>query len=80
METIEICDVCVAGGTPAGITAAVRAAREGWNVILVSAYRHLGGVLSNGLSCWDSIYDGYRAPIQEEWLEKMRTHYRETIR
>ena len=78
LETIEICDVCVAGGSPAGITAAVRAAREGGKVILVSANRHLGGVLSNGLSCWDTMYDGYRAPIQEEWLEKMRTHYRET--
>ena len=77
-ETIENCDVCVACGTPAGITAAVRAAREGGHVILVSAYRHLGGVLSNGLSCWDTMYDGYRAPIQEEWLEKIRTHYRET--
>lgn len=77
LETIETCDVCVAGGTPAGITAAVRAAREGGKVILVSAYRHLGGVLSNGLSCWDTMYDGYRAPIQEEWLEKIRTHYRE---
>ncbi len=78
METIENCDVCVAGGTPAGITAAVRVAREGGRVILVSAYRHLGGVLSNGLSCWDTMYDGYRAPIQEEWLEKIRTHYRKT--
>ena len=78
METIENCDVCVAGATPAGITAAVRVAREGGDVILASAYRHLGGVLSNGLSCWDTMYDGYRAPIQEEWLEKMRTHYRET--
>ena len=77
MEIIESCDVCVAGGTPAGITAAVRAAREGRNVILVSAHRHLGGVLSNGLSCWDTMYDGYRAPIQEEWLEKIRAHYRE---
>ena len=78
METTEFCDVCVAGGTPAGITAAVRTAREGGQVVLVSAYRHLGGVLSNGLSCWDTMYDGYRAPIQEEWLEKIRTHYRET--
>ncbi len=77
LETIEGCDVCVAGGTPAGITAAVRAAREGGKVILVSAYRHLGGALSNGLSCWDTMYDGYRAPIQEEWMEKIRTHYRE---
>ena len=24
------------------------------------------------------MYDGYRAPIQEEWLEKIRTHYPET--
>ena len=23
------------------------------------------------------MYDGYRAPIQEEWLEKIRNHYRE---
>ena len=77
-ERRETCDVCVAGGSAAGITAAVRVAREGGTVILVSAFRHLGGVMANGQSCWDSLYDGYRAPIQEEWLAKIRTHYRET--
>ena len=72
------CEICVIGGSPAGIAAAVRSAREGRETLLVTPYTHIGGVLSNGLSCWDTWYDGFRAPIQDEWLAGIRAHYRET--
>src|SRR5690554_3419102 len=68
----------VLGGTPSGIVAAVRAAREGVDTLLVSYYEHLGGTLSNGLSTWDTHYEGKRAVIEEEWLDKIKNHYRTT--
>jgi hypothetical protein len=50
----EICvcdeaDVVVVGGGPAGIAAAVAAARTGARTILVERYGHLGGLASGGL-------------------------------
>lgn len=47
-------DVLVYGATPAGVCAAVGAAREGARVILLEATDHIGGVNSGGLSFSDS--------------------------
>ena len=43
-------DVCVYGGTPGGITAAISAAREGASVILLEQTRHVGGLTTSGLN------------------------------
>lgn len=43
-------DVIVYGATPAGIAAAVRAAREGARTILVEPLGHVGGVMSSGVA------------------------------
>ena len=43
-------DVCVYGGTPGGITAAISAAREGTSVLLLEQTRHVGGLTTNGLN------------------------------
>src|SRR5690349_2311991 len=40
-------DLVVVGGTPGGIACAVRGAREGMNVLLVSPMKHLGGFLTS---------------------------------
>ena len=42
-------DVVVYGGTAAGVTAAVAAARYGASVVLLEPGRHVGGMLSGGL-------------------------------
>lgn len=42
-------DVVVVGASPGGIATAVRAAREGLHVLLVSLEAHLGGMLSSGI-------------------------------
>src|SRR4051812_15943113 len=42
-------DVVIYGATPAGITAAVAAARHGHTVALVDRNNHVGGVVSSGL-------------------------------
>ena len=43
-------DVCVYGGTPGGITAAISAAREGASVVLLEQTRHVGGLSTSGLN------------------------------
>jgi len=47
------CDVAVYGGTPAGVTAAIQAAREGKQAVLLSFNRHVGGMTSGGLTATD---------------------------
>jgi hypothetical protein len=47
------CDVLVYGGTAGGAVAAVAAAREGMDVVLLEPRRHIGGMLSGGLGRTD---------------------------
>lgn len=42
--TLIECDVAVYGGTPAGVTAAIQAARMGQKALLFSFNHHVGGV------------------------------------
>ncbi len=46
-------DVCVYGGTSAGVVAAIQAARMGKRVTLLEPGRHLGGMTAGGLSAVD---------------------------
>jgi len=48
-----VCDVAVYGGTPAGFTAAIQAARLGKRAVLLSFDRHVGGMTSGGLTATD---------------------------
>jgi rhamnogalacturonyl hydrolase YesR len=43
-------DVCMYGGTPGGIIAAISAAREGASVVLLEQTRHVGGLTTSGLN------------------------------
>jgi hypothetical protein len=47
------CDVAAYGGTPAGVAAAIQAAREGKKTVLLSFNRHVGGMTSGGLTATD---------------------------
>ena len=51
-RTVEA-DVCVYGGTCAGVIAAVQASRMGRSVVLLEFGKHLGGLSSGGLSHTD---------------------------
>jgi len=44
-----VADIAVVGGTPAGIMAAIAAARMGSKVILTEFHSHLGGMPISGL-------------------------------
>ncbi|HVJ46238.1 MAG TPA: FAD-dependent oxidoreductase [Luteolibacter sp.] len=46
-------DVCVYGGTPGGVSAAIQAARMGKKAVLVVFRRHVGGMTSGGLTATD---------------------------
>lgn len=52
-------DVLVVGGGPAGVTAAVSAARLGARVILAERYNHLGGLSTGGLVIWIDRMSGW---------------------
>jgi len=58
--TLIECDVAVYGGTPAGVTTAIQAARMGKKTVLLSFNRHVGGITSGGLTATDI---GNRAAI-----------------
>jgi len=54
-------DVLVAGGGPAGIAAALAAAREGADVLLVERYGYLGGMVTGSHVVWVlGMGDGYQ--------------------
>lgn len=53
------CDVLVAGGGPAGMAAAVAAARHGAKTILIERYGYLGGMATGGIVCFlGDMFDG----------------------
>ncbi len=67
-------DLIIAGSTAPGIVAAVRAAREGLAVALVSAGARLGGSLPS-LGAVETHYRGNRAPLLQEFIHAVGKHY-----
>ena len=47
------CDICIYGGTSAGVIAARSAAQQGKNVILIEPSSHIGGLTTGGLGQTD---------------------------
>ncbi|MDR1282280.1 MAG: FAD-dependent oxidoreductase [Opitutaceae bacterium] len=68
-------DLVVYGATPGGIACAVRAAREGLTVSLVSVFPHLGGMFASGIGLYDTNYTGERAPLVTEVFRRILAHY-----
>jgi hypothetical protein len=72
-------DVLVVGGGPAGVTAAVAAARLGARVILAERYNHLGGLSTGGLVIWIDRMSGWDGAhlirgLAEEMLDRLPDH------
>ncbi|WP_158602681.1 FAD-dependent oxidoreductase [Jiangella rhizosphaerae] len=68
-------DVCVYGGTSAGVTAAVRAAQAGRSVALVVFGRHLGGLSSAGLGATDTGRIESIGGLSREFYRRLGQHY-----
>ncbi len=61
-------DVVVVGAGPAGVSAAVAAAREGAHAVLVERYGHLGGMATGGLVLMFNPAAGQG----QEWMERLK--------
>jgi hypothetical protein len=68
-------DVLVYGGTAGGVIAAVSAAREGLQVILVTPDRHLGGMVSGGLGWTDYGKQPVIGGYSREFFERVGRKY-----
>ncbi len=64
-------DVCVYGGTPAGVAAAVQAARMGKKATLLVFRRHVGGMTSGGLTATDIGTRGAIGGLAEEFYGRL---------
>ena len=88
----DLYDLVVYGGTSAGVTAAVQAARMGAEVVLIEPGSHLGGLSAGGLGATDignkraigglarefyrRIWKHYQSDAA--WTREKRSHYRFT--
>jgi len=77
MQNEETTEVLVYGGTAPALVAAVRLAREGRRVILVTPTSYLGGSLPS-LGAVETHYRGNRAPLLQEFIDRIAAHYRQT--
>jgi hypothetical protein len=75
-EPIEA-EVIVYGGTPAGVMAAVAAARHGHRVALVDINRHVGGVVSGGLVSTDMGDRKTVGGLADEFFQGIVKFYRD---
>ncbi len=68
-------DVCVYGGTSAGVAAAVQAARMGKSVVIVGPDKHLGGLSSGGLGFTDTGNKAVIGGLAREFYHRVWKHY-----
>src|SRR5205809_949688 len=68
-------DVVVYGGTGGGVISAVSAAREGLKVALLEPGRHLGGMVTGGLSATDHGRKETVGGYSLEFYERLGRHY-----
>src|SRR5690554_1552895 len=68
-------DIAVVGGTPAGIMAAIAAARLGARVLLIEYHGHLGGMSTSGLGKSDVQNKEAIAGLFKEFTERVLKYY-----
>lgn len=78
-QSLQTADVIVYGGTAGGVTAAIAAAREGASVILVEPGRHLGGMVTGGLSHTDYGDRAVIGGLALEFYERVARVYKKPL-
>lgn len=71
-------DVVIVGGTPAGIMAAVAAAREGKDCLILERSGYVGGLPANGLGATDIATRGATGGLFMEFVRLNREYYEQT--
>lgn len=74
-ENAQTYDVCVYGGTSAGVVAAYTAAQQGLNVVLIEPTEHIGGMTSGGLGFTDIGNKQVIAGVAKQFYRKVGEHY-----
>jgi hypothetical protein len=75
---LESPDVLVVSATPGGVAAAVAAARSGARVVLLEEKKHVGGIVSAGLTNTDILKKGAVGGLFSEFVSRVRSHYAKT--
>jgi hypothetical protein len=68
-------DLCIYGGTSAGVAAAVQAVRMGSSVVLICLDTHLGGLSSGGLGFTDTGDKAVIGGLAREFYHRVWRHY-----
>jgi len=68
-------DICIYGGTVAGVSAAVQAARMGKSAVIAESSLHLGGMTSGGLGATDIGNKAAIGGIAREFYHRVALHY-----
>ena len=74
-DSVRSCDVVVYTATASGVMAAVAAAGEGMRVLLVEPGRHVGGMVSGGLSHTDFGDRAVIGGLALEFYRRVGEHY-----
>jgi hypothetical protein len=83
VNVVTECDVVVVGGGPGGIGAAVSAARNGADTVLIERYGYLGGMGTGGLVTIIPCLSDFSGTMQigginQEWIERLTVKEAET--
>jgi hypothetical protein len=70
-------DICVYGGTSAGVVAAVQAKKMGKSVVIVCPDKHLGGLSSGGLGFSDTGNKAVIGGLSREFYRRIWEYYQE---
>ena len=70
-------DIVILGGTPAGITTAIAAAREGKTCLILERTEHIGGLPVNGLGATDIATKGATTGLFEQFVKLNKAYYTE---
>ena len=73
-STVES-DICIYGGTSAGVIAAVQAAKMGKQVVLIEPGKHLGGMTASGLGWTDIGNKDAIGGLSREFYRRLGKHY-----
>lgn len=68
-------DLCVYGGTSAGVVAAYSAAQQGLQVVLVEPTNHIGGMTTGGLGFTDIGNKQVISGVAKQFYRKVGEHY-----